>query len=368
MQKKPLKILMVAPLKREVSQDITAARNKFVFDLSKKLKEKGHNVSILGTGDSYIKGVKVIPVIKKAFNKVEKEFENPFYAHTAYLAKQAKMLSEIAGDFDVVHNHAYPEFLPLLCYDFSKTPILTTIHSQLTKETDDALSLFKKGFFVAISKSAKKLAKKTEIFQVVYNGIDTSLFKFNKKKKDYLLWIGRLSQAKNKKGNFMDPKGIRWAIKLAEETNEKLLLSGNVEDIQFFKQEVRPHLSNKIKWVGKISKEQPLTKKEVSNLMSKAKVFLMTINWNEPFGLVMAEAQSCGTPVIAFRRGSAPELIINNKTGFLVDPKDKVKGLQRALGAINTINPIDCRENAEKNFSLDKMVSKYEETYYQILK
>ena len=144
-------------------------------------------------------------------------------------------------------------------------------------------------------------------------------------------------------------------------------MSGNVENTEFFKKEVKPHLSKKIKWIGPISFEQPLSKKQVIKLMQKAKAFLMTINWDEPFGLVMAEAQSCGTPVIGFKRGSVSELVVDGKTGFTVNPKQGIKGLKKALNKIDKINPYDCRKHIEKNFSLEKMVENYEKVYRKII-
>lgn len=201
---------------------------------------------------------------------------------------------------------------------------------------------------------------------MIHHGVDTNLYKFCPKKDNYLLWLGRLSKAKDKYGNFMDPKGVKWAIKLARETNSELLLSGNVEDPEFFRKEVKPYLSKKIKWIGPVSFEQPLTKKQVARLMQKAKVFLMTTQLNEAFGLVMAEAQSCGTPVIGFDRGPVSEIVINGKTGFVVK-SNNIKALKKALKNIEKIKPEDCRKNIEKNFSLEKMVQNYEKTYKKII-
>jgi len=98
-------------------------------------------------------------------------------------------------------------------------------------------------------------------------------------KDDYLLWLGRLSKARNKDRSFMDPKGVRWAIKLVQETDSKLILSGNIEDMEFYNRDVKPHLNDKIKWLGPVSSEQLLTKQQVVKLMQKARAFLMTINW-----------------------------------------------------------------------------------------
>lgn len=364
-----MKILFLAPLTRKITPKITAARPRVIFDLISGLKKRGHKITVIGTKDSKIPETKIIPVIPKSFYHLA--FENPFYAHTSFLTRLSKTFEKIADKFDVIHNHCYPEFFPLLVSKNIKKPILTTIHAQMTKELDSALSLFNKQknvFLVAISNAEKQLAKKTKIYKVIYNGVDTNLYKFSPKKEDYLLWIGRLSKAKDKKGNFMDPKGVRWAIKLAKETNSKLLLAGNVEDPDFFKKDVAPYLNSKIRWIAPISFEQPLPKKEVAKLMQKAKAFLMTINWEEPFGLVMAEAQSCGTPVIGFKRGSVPELVKDGKTGFVVNPKEGIQGLKKALEKIDTIKPEDCRKHVVENFSLEKMVENYEKTYKEILK
>lgn len=363
-----MKILIVSLLKRKINSQITAARPRMIYDLVCGLKEQGHDIAVLGTGDSYIPGVKIIPVIPKCFVDMP-AYENPFYAETSFLTKQAKILEKIGNNFDIVHNHTYPEFINLLVADKLKVPVLTTIHAQITPQLDDILSEFnniKNCYFVSISEAHKKLAKKTKIWKVIHNGVDTNLYKFSAKKEDYFLWIGRLSKAKDKQGNFMDPKGIKWAIKLAEETNSNLLLSGNVEDREFFEKDVKPHLSSKIKWIGPVSSEQLLSKREVAKLMQKAKAFLMTINWYEPFGLTMAESMSCGTPVIGFDRGSVSELVVDKKTGFVVKAKEGINGLKKALKNIDKIKPEDCRMHIEKEFSLETMINNYEKIYYDL--
>src|SRR3989338_9889592 len=133
--------------------------------------------------------------------------------------------------------------------------------------------------------------------------------------------------------------------------------------MEFFDTEVKPYLNDKIKWVGKVSAKHPLTKDEVVSLYQQAKVFLMTINWYEPCGLVMAEAMSCGTPVIGFDRGAVSELIIDGKTGFVVPPEKGIAGLKEALNKIGSIKPQDCRDHVVANFSTQTMVDNYEKTY-----
>jgi glycosyltransferase involved in cell wall biosynthesis len=264
----------------------------------------------------------------------------------------------------------FPEFINLLVAEKLKTPILTTVHAQMTPEVDEVLSCFNKvknSYLISLSYAHKKLAKKAKIWKVIHNGVDTSLYAFQEKKEDYLFWLGRLSKARDEKGNFLDPKGVRWAIRLARGTGQKLILSGNVEDKKFFEKDVKPYLSKKIQWLGPISGEQPLSKKKVAKLMQNARAFLMTINWYEPFGLVMAEAMSCGTPVIGFDRGSVSELVIDGKTGFVVKPEEGIEGLKKALRKIGHIKPRDCREHVANNFSLEKMVSNYEKAYKEII-
>jgi len=361
-----MKVLIVSLLKRKVTPDIPAARPRIIYEIASGLVKKGHQVSLLGTADSHIHGVNIIPVIEKSFVDMP-PFENPFYAETAYLTKLAKKVEEFAPDFDIIHNHTYPEFINLLVAKNIKTPIISTIHAQAFPAYDEALSLFPECYHISISEAHKKQFKKAKIFKVVYNGVDTQIYSYQEKKEDYLLWLGRLSKAKNPEGSFMDPKGIKWAIKLAEETGSRLLMSGNIEDMKFYDQDVRPHLSDKIKWIGPLSSELVLTKSEVAALMQKAKAFLMPINWYEPFGLVIAEAMSCGTPVIGFDRGAVSELIVDGKTGFVVPPEKGIDGLKEALGKIDTIKPQDCRDHVVKNFSTETMVNNYEKTYQEII-
>lgn len=361
-----MRILFTTLLKRKITPNIRSARPRITYEIAKGLIDKGHKITVLGTGDSVIPNAKIIPVIPRSFNTMP-AFENPFYAHTSFLVRMAKEIENIAHNFDIIHNHTYPEFINLLISDKIKTPIITTIHAQGTQELDDILNIFPNTYFVSISKAHKKLFKKTKIYRVIYNGIDTDFYSYSEKKGDYLLWLGRLGKAKDKNGRFIDAKGIRWAIQLARESNSKLILSGNIEDMDFFNKDVKPYLNDKIKWVGPLSSEPPLTRKQIVKLMQKAKVFLMTINWYEPFGLVMAETMSTGTPVIGFDRGSVNELVKDGKTGFVVSPKKGIKGLKEALDKIDRIKPQDCRNHVLKNFSIESMVDNYERVYKDIL-
>jgi len=357
-----MNILIVSTLKRKITSRITASRPRVIYDISSGLIKKGHKVSILGTGDSDVPGAKIITVIPKGFIDMP-AYENPFNVELGFIAKSAKMMAEISKNYDIVHNHNQPEFVNMNMAKYLPVPMVTTFHTQMTPEFDEMLSCYSETNIICISKASKKLTRKAKISAVVYNGIDTNYYKFHKHKKDYLLWVGRLGKAKDKTGKFIDAKGVRWAIKLARETGSNLKLVANVEDVEFYNRDVKPYLSKKIQWIGPISKEQPLSKLEIIKLMQKAKAFLMTVNWYEAFGLVMAEAMSCGTPVIGFDRGSVSELVVDGKTGFVVKPEKGINGLIAALKKIDRIKPEDCRERVEKNFSLENMVNSYEKVY-----
>src|SRR3989344_7581676 len=331
-----MRILIVSTLKRKVEPKFFASRSRIIYQLAKGLAGKGHEVSLLGTGDSFVEGVKIIPVIEKGCVDLP-PVENEFLRQTANLIQLTQKIIEIQSNFDIIHNHVYPDFFPSIIEDKLKIPMLTTLHALYDFYMYDLLSTFKKTYFISLSNAYAKLYKKAKICKTVYNGVDTDLYAFSEKKEDYLFWLARLPKAKNTDGSFMDPKGIRAAIKLAEETGEKLFISAPVEDREFFEKDVKPHLSDKIQFVGEPTREQSVPLEKIISLFQHAKAFLMTINQQEPFGLTMAEAGSCGTPVIGFDRGAVPEVIEEGKTGFVASYEEGVEGLKEAFSKINTI-------------------------------
>ncbi len=172
-----------------------------------------------------------------------------------------------------------------------------------------------------------------------------------------------MSKAKDDKGNFLDPKGVTNAIAAAQKSGERLKIVGNVEDTTFFDELVKPYLNDKIEFVGAVSSEQTLTREQIVKLFQGAKAFLFPINWEEPFGLVMAEAMSCGTPVIAFNRGSVSEIVVDGKNGFIVSPEDGIDGLVSKINKLSSITSEECRRDAVARFSKKRMADDYEALY-----
>ncbi len=361
-----MNIVLVSTLKRRVTKDEFASRTRIIYQLGQELANRGHTVKLLGTKDSMIPGVTTIPVIERPWVSAA-PVENEFQREIAELMLLSKAILKEQQWADVIHNHTYPDLFPSVIENQLTKPLVTTLHAVYDYYVDNHIEAFPKTNYVALSESYKNKVKKGKIEKVVHNGIDTSLYSFKKEKQDYLFWLGRLPKAKNKDGEFMDPKGVRWAIELARKTNSNLAISGPVEDIEFFEKDVRPFLNDKIRFIGEPTTDQSVPINTIVDLFKNAKAFLMTINQEEPFGLVIAEAMSCGTPVIGFDRGSLSEVVIDGKTGFLIDPARGVDGLMEVLLKIGEIKPEDCRKHVEENFSVGRMVSDYEKLYEKLI-
>lgn len=275
------------------------------------------------------------------------------------------LAASMADNFDIIHCHTstIAQSMP-----FIKTPVVYTLHhaikDDLYQDFFSTLPNIKKSRFifdqlskinyVAISKKQENDFLRAEPYyfkkhSVIYNGIPIEKFIFNSRPKDYLLFIGYMN--KN--------KGADVAVRVAHKLGLKLILAGSYEgEEKFFDERIRPFLNNKIKYLGPVNFEQ----KNV--LYGDALVKLAPLQWDEPFGLTLIEAQACGTPVIAFHKGAAPELIVDRETGFVVDSEEEMID---AVGKIKEINRADCRKWVEEKFSVEKMVDNYVALYSKLV-
>jgi glycosyltransferase involved in cell wall biosynthesis len=187
--------------------------------------------------------------------------------------------------------------------------------------------------------------------EVIHNGIALEDFKFQKKPGDYFVYLGYITQ---NKGAHIAAQAARWA-------NENLKIAGSYKGCEkYFKEKVEPYLKkNKIEYVGVASPAKR------NKLLGGAKAILVPVQWEEPFGLIMIEAMACGTPVIGFNKAAVPEIVVDDKTGFVVEDMRKMVS---AMKRIDKINRANCRQHVEKNFSVKKMVDEYEEVYEKIIK
>ncbi len=358
-----MKIALLPRIDKKIYPETTSSRPLMVYNIAKGLVELGHDVTTFTSKDADIPG-KIEPIIDTAFENIPSA-ENPAYQVAAYTTVQIEELIKKSAEFDIIHNHVYPEFWPILAASRMQAPIITTIHNEILVHHNRAFSYFKNLPFVALSKSQKKLGVDINYIDVVYNGIEIERFEYNEKPDDYLLFFGRMKKYKDENGNMIDPKGAIDAIKIAKETGEKLILAGNVEDPKYYKEEIEPNLSDKIKFIGPVSAVGPIKHDEKVKLYKNAKAVLSPINWDEPFGLVMAEAMACGTPTLSFDRGAAAEVIKDKETGYIVqDYKEMVNKIKD----IDKISRKACRKRAEENFDIRNMAEGYERAYKKVIK
>ncbi len=253
---------------------------------------------------------------------------------------------ESADEFDIIHNHF--DFLPLAFSRLVSTPMVTTIHGfsspkiiPVYKKYNDTCS------YVSISNADR--SAELNYVATVYNGIDTSQFDYVERPSDYLLYFGRIHPE----------KGAHLAIEVAKRSGRRLILAGLVQDERYFETSVSPHIDgSQIQYVGNVGPS------DRNQLMGNAAALLHLISFEEPFGLSVAEAMLCGTPVIAFNRGSMSELIVSGETGFLSSHVDEVIPL---LDKLPEISRRDCTQWARKRFSQDEMVDQYIRVYKQML-
>ena len=343
--RKKLKIAQIAPLWFPIPPKKYGGTERIISYLTEELIKRGHEVTLFASGDSKTKA-KLVSVVKKGL--ISQGI--PWHDYT-WTGLNTGIAFKMADKFDIIHSHW--GFFSAFFQDFTKTPVLHTFHNipRLNDHRWKILKYYKKDLNVVfISHSEKRNSPiKFKKSWVVYNGINLSQFKFNPKGGDHFIWVGRV-----------DPcKGIENVIKVAEKTGIKLLLAGQIQEMRkdYFEKTIKPHLSKKIKYIGE------LTTEELSNFYGSAKACLYPIEWEEPFGLIMAESMACGTPVIVFDRGSAREVVEDGKTGFVVKNIDE---MIEAMKKIDKIDRFACRQRVEKYFTYQRMVDDYEKIYYQI--
>jgi len=308
-------------------------------NVAEGLIEKGIDVTLFATGDSITSG-KLDYIIEKPYG------EDPSLDAKVCECLHISYVMERASEFDIIHNNF--DFLPLTYSALIKTPMITTIHGFSSPKI---IPVYKKyneiNNYVSISNSDR--SNELKYIAIIYNGINEKEFTFSEKQGDYLLFFGRIHPE----------KGTYECIQIAKNAGMKLIISGLIQDEKYFKEKIKPFINNdSVIYAGNSGPEKR------DKLIGGAFALLHPISFEEPFGLSVIESFFCGTPVIAFNRGSMPELIINGKTGFLVS--DINEAIER-LKDINKINRKDCRDYAENKFTRSIMAEEYIKVYKMII-
>lgn len=346
MSNKKIKIAQLAPLWIPVPPRTYGGIELMLSLLTEELVARNYETTLFASGDSKT-SAKLVPLTEKAI-WLQKGLRSPH----AHISTAIERIYRHRNSVDLFHNHFDFFLFPLSLLETA--PVLTTLHRPLDPVAIQAYRAYRKIKFCAISNDQRQSAEENNIpiIDVVYNGIKVNDYIFREKPDDYFIFLGRLNKE----------KGVIDAINTAKEAGVRLIVAGNIvgaDEWHYFIHEVQPLLNEEnVNFVGQIDFNEKV------KLLGGAKALLFPIDRREPFGLVMIEAMACGTPIIAYRRGSVPEVVKDKKTGFIVDNK---KEMVQAIKKIDVINRHDCRAQVEQNFTLKQMVDKYETIYKKLI-
>lgn len=387
---KKIKVAMIAPPWLPIPPDGYGGIENVLACLVPELLKLGVEVELFATGDSKIKGVKKHWLYKTGqYEHIHKPLYDTLPVAIAHLQFAIDIIQK-DKTFSVIHDHSV--FIgPLLFYNLhpSPKPVIHTLHGppfttpdRLELDIPDNLPMWKQFkrpnglHLVPISDAQGKLAPaslKAQLLTAVHNGVRPENFPFTEKKENYFITLGRVHPE----------KGQHLAIKACLELKQNLKMAGGVDDItsprklflelanplskyrsdiafKYFSDNVLPYLKpRQIEHLGEVKGKRKL------NLITKAKGLLFPIQWNEPFGLAVIEALACGTPVIAMRRGSMPEIVEHGVNGFLAKNYSEFK---KYMARIGDIDPKNCRSSVENKFSARAMAQNYLDHYKTVLK
>ncbi len=334
-----LRVAVLAPIAWRVPPRHYGPWEQFASLLAEGLVERGVDVTLFASGDSLTAG-RLASVVARGYSEdPESDAKVSECLHVAHVFERA-------GEFDLIHNSF--DFLPLSYSELVETPVLTTIHGFSSPRILPVYQRYDaSSAYVAISDADRHPS--LGYLATIHHGIDTDAFALHPDPGGYLLFFGRIHP----------DKGAAEAIDVAERTGIPLLLAGIVQDEPYFEELVSPRLDgDNVRYLG------PVGPDERAELLGGARALLHLISFEEPFGYSVVEAMACGTPVLAFRRGSMPELIEHGETGFLVDD---VPGAVEAVALTEGLDRAAIRERAVARFGIARMIDAYLDAYAAVV-
>jgi glycosyltransferase involved in cell wall biosynthesis len=339
----PLRIAMVAPPWFDVPPPAYGGVEAVVADLVDDLAARGHEITLIGAGRHLTAASRFIPLWPEPPSE---RLGEPF-PEVVHAARVATVLDDL--DVDIVHDHSMAG--PLLGRG-RRIPTVITVHGPVVGEEGEYYhALGNSVRMVAISEAQRSTAPGLPWAATVHNAIRAGTFPFRADKEPFALFLGRMSPS----------KGPHLAIDAARAANVPIILAGKCSEPSeqaYFEREIKPRLGGDVEFFGVADAAAK------RDLLSRACVLMFPICWEEPFGLVMIEAMACGTPVVAMRRGSVPEIVVNGVTGIITDDPGR---LPAALDLARRLDPVACRAHVAARFTTELMAARYEDAYLRIL-
>ena len=332
-----MRIAMVAPPWYAVPPKAYGGVEMLVAGLADGLVDRGHEVLLVSAGahGTRAAGIATRPV--PADDRLGDEVTSLLHGSAA---------EEALDDFrpDVVHDHTLPG---LLAARHRPCPTVATVHGPPCGEYGELLRAAEGVHLVAISQAQRRLAPDLAWESLVPNGIPVHKYPFREDKEDYLFFLGRMHP----------DKGVIEAIEVAERSGSHLVIAARIhgqEEQRFFTELVRPRLSSRIEFIGEVGFA------DKTRLLSRCRALLFPLQWEEPYGLVVAEAQACGTPVLSLRRGAVPELVVDGRTGWLRDHHLELVDL---VPRLDELSSQDCRSHAVESLDISRSIRGYERVF-----
>ncbi|HWL81525.1 MAG TPA: glycosyltransferase family 4 protein [Roseomonas sp.] len=339
-----MRIAQISPLFEAVPPKLYGGTERVVSSLTEELVAMGHEVTLFASGDS-VTAAKLAAMRDQALR-----LDPSVKDWVAHYMKMVEQVAQRADEFDVIHSHI--DYFPLGLLDRQRTPFLTTLHGRLDlPEFKMIYETYGHTPFVSISDHQRLPIPRLNWVRTVLHGMPKDRLTPQPVEQKYFAFLGRVSPE----------KGLDKAIRIAARAGVKLKVAAKIDDADraYYEREIAPLMAQShVEYIGEINDDQK------PEFLSGAHALLFPIDWPEPFGLVMIEAMACGTPVIAFRRGSVPEVMEDGLTGFIVENEDEAVA---AIGRIPGLGRGKVRARFEQRFTARRMAEDYVSVYEELI-